>query len=168
MAAPPTRPPNFSALLQRQRSHVSASERMQASKAKYMAVASSIAVAPSIDCDEAWGPIAWSIDLVQHILEEQNAGMRAQGAGLSNEFFITAYSINVTVQQRAMRGAQILYERYANEVSYITRSSFTATRLLCDSPLTPPHPIPPRVNISPLSPYHCATNARTDEKLLGE
>ena len=147
MAALPTRPPNFSALLQRQRSHESASERMQASKEKYMKVAASIANAPSIDCEDAWKPIAWSIDLVQHILEEQNAGKRAKGAGLSNKFFIAAYSINVTVQQRAMRGAQILYERYDVEVSPRVcgnRSSCQASRLICDSPLPPP------LNISPI------------------
>jgi hypothetical protein len=98
-------PPNFSALLGRQRSFDSATERMKESKDKYFKMAKEVAQASTIDCEEAWRPIAWSIDLVQHILEEQNAGKREKGAQLSHEFFISAYSINVTVAGRAVCGA---------------------------------------------------------------
>ena len=150
-------PPNFSALLGRQRSFDSATERMEVSKDKYFKMAKEVAQASTIDCEEAWRPIAWSIDLVQHILEEQNAGKREKGAQLSHEFFISAYSINVTVQQRAMRGAQLLYERYTNEVRVIANGGSLLPSLpslaTLRGPPPPPPPPPPRAPppLTPLS-----------------
>jgi|TARA_B110000208_G_C11687969_1_gene401228 hypothetical protein len=65
-----------------------------------------------VNIDESWEPVQWAIDVVQHILEDQNSGKRTLGRGLPHAFFVSAYSINVTVQQRASCGAEKLYEKY--------------------------------------------------------
>ena len=79
---------------------------------RYLQFAKDIACATTVNVDDSWEPVNWAIDVVQHILEDQNAGTRSSSKGLPHAFFVSAYSINVTVQQRASSGAEQLYQKY--------------------------------------------------------
>ena len=70
-----------------------------------------------MNIDDSWEPVQWAIDIVQHILENQNAGTRRRSKGLPHAFFAAAYSINVTVQQRASSGAEMLYQKYVAAIT---------------------------------------------------
>ena len=119
----------YSHLLRRRRSHDDVSIRMRVGSAKYLAMAKTIAQGLEVDVDAAWVPIAWSIDIVLHILQEQRAGRRDRSVGMPLTFFSAAHSINVTVAGRAVCGAEKLYHRYETEmVNHLTRTVLPAVR----------------------------------------
>jgi hypothetical protein len=106
-------PANFSALLRRQRSFDHPKARMDAKLEEYQTYASVIAMGGPLTPPEraqAWERVKWVIDILVHVIEDQNAGNIGFKVDAQTKS-LTASIVN-TIQTKSRNGSQFVYQEY--------------------------------------------------------
>ena len=108
-------PANFSALLRRQRSFDHPKARMDAKIEEYKRYASTIARGGPLTPPEraqAWERVKWVIDILVHVIEDQNAGKRGSRVNIPIEMKALTASIVNTIQTKSRNGSEFVYQEY--------------------------------------------------------